>query len=86
MTSLIHEPMTYTLGKLYETLCAGYPNMRTKKGFLDVSTLAKTINFSEEAVYKSFRNNDLSRNMAKRIIECSEGRLTITDLLQFIFI
>lgn len=86
MSTMTVEPMTYSLGKLYDFLAAAFPNLRTKKGILDVPALAVTLELSQEAVYKSFRKDTLSRNIAKRIVERSEGRATLTDLLQFVFI
>lgn len=82
----------YSFGPLYDLLVEKFPNHRTVQGVFDVPGFARDLNRSHEAVYKAVRQNRLTPDMARRIIELSEAkteepekRVTKHDLTEYLF-
>lgn len=75
----------FSFGGLYDFLFARFPDHRSKQQVLDVPRLATDLEMSAEGVYRILRKNKLNADQAKKIIEISEGRITIEDTVPFVY-
>lgn len=71
-------------GSLYSVLDGAFPGARTIQGYLDVKWLAGELGMSTWGVHKWFHNNQVPAKRVKRLIQLSEGRLTLEMLAPFL--
>ncbi len=68
-------------GPLYGLLVRRLPKQyRFGTGYLNVSAIATDLGVSREGCYKWLRLNRLSPGAAKRLIELSDGMLTVNQI------
>ncbi len=75
----------YSFGPLYDLLMDRFPKHRSAQGVLDVPKLAKDIKRSHEGVYKWLRENKITVDGAKRLVELSKDRVKYEEFLPFLF-
>jgi hypothetical protein len=78
------DPAMFYNHPLYKLLDASFPDLRTNQGIFDVKAFAKSIEMSDEGVYKWLRSGKMSVAGARKTIEASNGRLVPQELFAFV--
>jgi hypothetical protein len=69
---------------LYKLLREGFPDHRGRMNRLDVRSLGLTLGYSYERIYIWMRRGKLSAKNAKVIVDKSDGRISLEQLLPFV--
>ena len=71
------------LGPIHDLLLSCSPN--DEKGEKSITTLAKALELTHTAIYKWIENNKIPAKWAQRMVELSNGAVTLDDFHKFVY-
>lgn len=84
MTAEVVERKYKELGPLQDLLIQACPP--NERGYKSIPVLAKALDMSYYGVYKWIQSGSIPPRAAMKVVEISEGRVTLNDFTPFIFL